>query len=256
MCLIIASQAGERPSEDLLTQAAIDNPDGWGLVWYDGKRLRIRKGLDTFHALSAMDEIPEGRPYVLHFRWSTHGRNTLDNCHPFKLGDWGYMAHNGVLAIPTSRNRGMSDTWHFAQYWVKPYLKQQNPTDDELLDMAEDFIGHSNETLLGREMQSKLAFLKADGKILIANETQGQWEDGIWYSNTFSHEEVLWAKMKPHKQEYQELVPDLFLPNGLNCDSCGQYSENFWFRYDSYICEDCYQESLLQWKCDGKTVRS
>ena len=190
MCLIIASPKGARPDSNLLLQAAIDNPDGYGIVWYDNG-LKVRKGLDTLDSLDALKAIPDGAPYVLHYRWTTHGKNNTDNCHPFKLGGWGYMAHNGVLQIPTERNTGMSDTWHFAQYWVKPYLRQ-NPSYKQLLKMCEQFIGHGN----------KLAFLTHRGDVLIANESYGFWEDNIWYSNAGSHWELENERNKKRKGKH------------------------------------------------------
>jgi|SRR5215475_3281237 len=175
MCLLIASPNGIRPDADVLLEASHDNPHGWGIVWYHRDRLKVTKGLETRDAAIQLDRLSAGTPFVLHYRFTTHGKTNIDNCHPFRLGKWGYVAHNGILRVPTP-NPAMSDTWHFARLLVTPYLKQQ-PTDRQLLDMTEKFVGAGN----------KIAYMKKDGTILIANERYGDWIDGVWYSNLYSH---------------------------------------------------------------------
>ena len=253
MCLIIASPNGKRPDADLLASAATDNPDGWGLVWYSARhrRLKARKGLHTREAARALQAIPGGAPFLLHYRWTTHGGNSIENVHPFRLGKFGYLAHNGILSVPTPDDR-YSDTWHFVNHMVKPFLKQHRPSDADLVAMTEKFIGSGN----------KVAIIKKNGSILIANAKSGEWIDGIWYSNLNSHYSDCdsswgwWSKRTYTPTRYTParwrtweqtnetaLDDDVYLDfaEEQQCDACGLLTFRLFYDSESrlYTCGRC-----------------
>lgn len=174
MCLIIASPEGKVPTCGVIDQGWRDNSDGWGLMYSDGKNIVVKKGMNI-NGLKPLLTNLNGAPYVLHYRWATHGTKGLDNCHPFKVTKKLYMAHNGVINIDCT-NKLMSDTWHFAQLLRGDGLDHTTIKEKEVIKSIEKAIGKSN----------KLAFLDDKGSITLANEDSGTWKDGVWFSNTNS----------------------------------------------------------------------
>lgn len=138
--------------------------------------IQVHKG-QRLSALQSILPQAQGLSYVLHLRFATHGDRSVDNTHPFRVTRDMWLAHNGIVPVAITNER-MSDTWHFARL-----LTELSTTDpkwladtDAFRDDVGDWIGPGN----------KIAFLRADGKIIIANEQQGSWEGARWYSNTYS----------------------------------------------------------------------
>ncbi|WP_433521544.1 hypothetical protein ACQPZ2_30105 [Nocardia pseudovaccinii] len=117
---------------------------------------------------------------LFHSRYATHGERSVDNCHPFRLGGdpRTVLAHNGTL--PKRVHPG-------------PY----DPRSDTRI-VAEDYppsapFGPIDTHRGARNLQSwlgtsKLVILTIDPayhhSAYIFGEHAGQWDDGIWYSNT------------------------------------------------------------------------
>jgi hypothetical protein len=100
---------------------------------------------------------------------ATHGSVHDDNCHPFVVGQQGWLAaHNGIIHQYGDLSRNVSDT--------RDYLTQRVSEQRIMADLD----GIAKEIGLG----NKIAFLSPyDGSIKIANESVGHWLDGVWYSN-------------------------------------------------------------------------
>ena len=62
----------------------------------------------------------------IHFRYSTRGSTTLDNCHPFEVFNDGhrqvFMMHNGTFNTYGQFNQGKSDTLEVVEKVVVPPL--------------------------------------------------------------------------------------------------------------------------------------
>ncbi len=194
MCLIIASPTGEVPTCGVIERGWNDNPHGWGLMQSDGSELIVNKGM-KFNELQPLLEKAKGNPYVLHYRFATHGTKNLDNCHPFRVTKRLYMAHNGIIAIE-QKNKLMSDTWHYAQELRQLGIDHDNVSDEEIISMLGTWVGNYN----------KLAFLADSGNITLVNEKSGTWKDGIWYSNTHSfYEQVEYTRYsRYYSHHYQQ----------------------------------------------------
>lgn len=176
MCLIIASDRGILPDRSLVKDAFDDNGDGFGVVWAKDGRLHTYKTLRVKKALAFLPTL-EGHPYVMHFRFATHGRVDIENVHPFKVTRHLYMAHNGIIEWAAIKGSARSDSWHFAGL-VGQILgndKRAEGFDDELPEI-EKAVGLGN----------KLAFLRSDGELFIANEKAGTYHGGLWLSNRYS----------------------------------------------------------------------
>lgn len=184
MCLIIASATGRKPADSILMDAFTDNRDGYGIVYLKDNRLVVRKGF-TYPEFFTDFERVEG-PYVVHFRYATHGMIDADNTHPFRVTKHLYMAHNGILDVPMV-DKDKSDTWNFAKYIVSPMLFAAQGRIDHpgLTDSLQKFIGRGN----------KLAFFDSKGNITIVNEKAGTVYQEMWFSNEYNLPGYNWVRL-------------------------------------------------------------
>lgn len=174
MCLIIAAPSGQAtPKEHLENAYNAGNNDGWGISYWDGNKVLVRKGFELKSLLKAANDSVL-YPHVIHLRWATHGLKDYDNCHPFKIRKDLYMAHNGILPIRPSTGDNRSDTALLAGM-LKSF------STDVLLSPE-------NLTALGKMITTgnKLTFQFRD-EIHIVNENQGYWYGDRWYSNDYYH---------------------------------------------------------------------
>lgn len=76
------------------------HPHGWGVAWYRGARVVVRRGLLPAHADEAFvtaARAARSRIVVAHVRDASVGPVTEENTHPFVRGRW-LFAHNGTVA--------------------------------------------------------------------------------------------------------------------------------------------------------------
>lgn len=255
MCLIIASPKGIAPDMAVVRNAILDNPHGWGVVAACNGKLTAKRGFGLDSLTRAIKRL--NGPYLIHFRYATHGAVGIANCHPFKVNRDCYMVHNGVLHIPLVDSR-YSDSWHFARNYARPYIGTHGYST--LVADAEHFIGRGN----------KLAFLRRNGELLIANEAAGTWDGGLWYSNDYSFPQVDddaidWKYWKHWERAGLPLDASVELggASGLpvtvgqlesivsdyeaDCEYCAEPAGTLYFHPDTgwYVCRDC-AATLLQ----------
>lgn len=177
MCVIIVNKAdGKNISREEFRKAWKRNPDGGGIAYVKGGRVRIVKELVNEHKLwAAYKAIKKALPesnIIIHMRIATHGTVSTTNVHPFRVNRNLVFAHNGqITCVP--KNTVYSDTHMF--------------NTEVLQNLPKDFLQSSGIRLLLEDAigQSKLAFLSSDNTVTILKERLGTWEDGNWYSNTF-----------------------------------------------------------------------
>lgn len=175
MCVIAVKPKGTIISKDTLNRCFDANSDGAGFVVRRNSSLITEKGFFTFDAFWDAYERHEREVAVIHFRIKTHGNKDADMCHPFRVTDKLYVAHNGIIDISTESDRTKSDTWHFTELVLKP----------ELVPDPAALYRPSFQFLLGSTIgHSKLAFIDARGKTVIINKDKGTMEGDVWYSNT------------------------------------------------------------------------
>lgn len=189
MCIICAKPAGiALPTEKTIRRMFARNPDGAGIMYTNGKHVKIVKGLmkvDEFlreldRIKTEVDTTQEGM--VLHFRIGTAGGNIPANTHPFPITDSlprlqrlrcatdiG-IAHNGIIDI-RPRQKNISDTMEYIMSQLAP-LKQAVP----------EFYRNKHLMLMIKNaISSKMAFLLKDKSIYTIGEFIE--EDGLLYSN-------------------------------------------------------------------------
>jgi len=172
MCIAIVKTKNAKISRKHLENSAQSNPDGFGIAWTDGQRLRTFK---TMKAGEWIDKVMslEKSIAIIHARITTHGATDLENCHPFRVSKGLAFIHNGCLPISTADKPTRSDTWHFNQKVMQPLVRDTGGITAPLVEMLHEYA-----------KGSKLCFLSYTGKFIIINETAGHWAGGVWYSNT------------------------------------------------------------------------
>lgn len=207
MCLIINRNAqATMKKKDFITACEI-NPDGYGIVVPDGNGLcTVIKELNYDHDdlwdLFSKEFIDD--PVMLHLRYTTAGETIRRNLHPFPVLEYGtdgvdlWMAHNGTISdYRPTKGEWESDTRRFVRTFVRPLFKRmiRGMSPEELL--TDPFIYEILDDKLSA--LSVLSFMDGFGNTLQVNPTGngGKYEDGLWFSNTYSFESDYRTKKSP-----------------------------------------------------------
>jgi hypothetical protein len=182
MCIAIAKPEFAKLSEETLRTCFTNNPDGAGFAYHDGSSVVVFKGFfkfEDFYEAYKKHDINSKRALV-HFRITTRGDTSADNCHPFKLNE-GALVHNGTIYSIGAQSTGMSDTAMLAQmlYDVPKKLFLN------LRMMIDSFVAGS-----------RVAILTNDNEFLLFNEKQWHVENGVMYSNTTFKPRVVYVPPK------------------------------------------------------------
>ena len=185
MCIIVFDNrdSTERLDKEVLERCMERNSDGMGIMYPDGKG-----GLSTWRSMKDFNGIwsryctarNHNLPVAVHFRITTKGGNSLENCHPFKVNDQLSMMHNGTISGMGIIPNGTSDTRHFRNTILKQlpdgFLKSQS-----ISTLLQSFISGD-----------RMLFMDDKGGFSILNEDIGSWElsdkaderNGVWFSHT------------------------------------------------------------------------
>lgn len=186
MCLIITGKSSKVRStlldtHGLLSDIYTSNPDGIGFMYGTAKGLKVTKTLpkNLGDATAFIQRLPsDDREIAIHFRWTTHGKTDMLNCHPYDvIPGFIAMMHNGVLHTGNAADKSKSDTWHF----IKDYLHSAVSSAPDLVydagfvSMLEEFIGNN-----------RFVFMNGEGRMQHVNFDQGIEHDDLWFSNTYA----------------------------------------------------------------------
>lgn len=189
MCLIIAQlPTAQTLTIDELRIGWCNNSDGAGFMYVaDGKLIiekpyrrlqKFFKAYERAHSIYGMQS-----PFVLHFRYATHGSKTKENTHPHPLASGAAgLVHNGILPIDPPHKSDMSDTVYFCQT-VLGARPAAMLIDKEFGAWLANVIGKGN----------KFVILAESGDMSIINETAGLWDGSNWYSNSSYKELHRWT---------------------------------------------------------------
>ena len=187
MCVIIASKGNATPDREELWTGCTANPDGfgWSVLVDDGKARRLithrtmeaREAIEDY--LATVDTHGETVvASIFHARITTHGASSVENCHPWQVGNdpHSVLFHNGILSVDMARAAGRSDTGVFAGD-VLPKMggawSFQNP---DIRPILEDWSTGSKLVMLtARHDLEPLSFI---------GENRGTWQGESWYSNS------------------------------------------------------------------------
>ncbi len=184
MCIAIVGQSANFKNIVLntkgLLQSIVDsNPDGVGVMFAadDGAPTAVKLLSDKEDIVGAwLEEVlpDDDRLVGFHARFTTHGGDTLDNCHPYAV-DGGYLLHNGVLSIGNDLDKQRSDTWHYCRTFLDGTL-HGIVAAPQGLQLLGDHIGKSN----------RFVILDKTGRMHIVNKHTGVEYEGLWFANTYA----------------------------------------------------------------------
>jgi len=180
MCLLVQQTAASNFSDEFLADVYTKNQDGLGVMYAEGGKLHVFKALpaNSQDFIDFYRKHAEGKDCVWHARMQTHGDIDFDNCHPYKVTDDVWLAHNGILSTGNNADKSKSDTWHFIHNFIRPALIG-NPellTDENWQKFVGEIIGRSN----------KFALVRADGAVVVINAQAGVNYENAWLSNTYA----------------------------------------------------------------------
>lgn len=180
MCLLTFIPDYVSPDLERFAVAARNNPDGFGFSILEKGKFLTGHGMNFSEVANKFIDLRTKHqgPAIFHFRWATHGSETVENCHPFYLGQdpTSMMGHNGILPVKIEKGDDRSDTRVFAQD-IMPAVGGITSLDDD------DYFKRLSAWATG----SKLVFLTnhPDTKFdwYIVNEKDGHWDKDMWWSN-------------------------------------------------------------------------
>jgi glutamine amidotransferase len=206
MCLLVYKQPTAVFPIPHAHAAASSNSDGFGMAWHDGRQWFVHR---TLEVLEHVRLLPLTTPHaaVIHYRMATHGAVSLDNVHPFLVGEPDdphafVVAHNGMF-YDLPRDPQRSDTRLMVDH-VFSYLKPGWQDDDVLLQQLGELFGYN-----------KVAVLFPDGTRVLFGESRGHWdaEQEVWYSNDSYRPRRYTPTTTPTPSKL--LLPGVAAPTGL-----------------------------------------
>lgn len=167
-------------TEEQLEKASLNNPDGFGYAFVmhantDKARVVVRKNRryadlkDKFW--KDYRRYRARSPFIVHFRYATHGEVSHRMAHPYVLRDGGAMIHNGIIDMPVTRKHD-SDTLMFVNKVVN-----QLPDNWQYTNTWVEMVARMMES------GNKLVFLWPSATTLVLGEKNGHWKDHVWFSN-------------------------------------------------------------------------
>lgn len=93
-----------------------DNPHGGGVAWFDGDAICFERNLNAETIFAMQDEGIIKLPYLLHFRWATHGGVKPELTHPFPTG---IRAFAGELTGRAHQVIIHNGVWNRCYDWVE-----------------------------------------------------------------------------------------------------------------------------------------
>ena len=195
MCIAILNKK-RTISTATLNRCWDNNPEGAGILWSEGGKVKTFKTFDpgelvkTYHETRARIKTP----IVLHFRISTSGKHNTENLHPFTVSNTLAFVHNGVIF-------GLGDTEH----------SDTHQFNEKLKSLPENFLHCATirELIAAYIDNSKLVFLTGEGEPVIINEHLGTWDEGDWYSNASYKDDrfYYYGSTKIEKASYKKTKP-------------------------------------------------
>lgn len=253
MCMLCVVPPNVVPSRDKLENSALNNPHGFGYaiaVPQDRRIVTFR----TMNADECINKFLEDRKRYLegyaiwHARYATHGSNTVDNCHPFMVGDddMTYLGHNGILPVIEYQQDDRSDTRIFAEELL-PTIGGVTALDNpQVWNMLEDFTNGSKVAVLTVNP-------KAQHQLYLLHENKGMTDSsGVWWSNTSCYLETWYSKYgaSTYAKKAASMVDNTMCEEDdeewVSCEICGYFDE-YWQLLkngdDSYCptCGSCFQ---------------
>lgn len=245
MCMLCVVPPNVIPSREKLENSALNNPHGFGfaIVIPSEKRIHAERTMNADTSIKRFIEMrtkyPEG--YAMwHARYATHGSQTVENCHPFRVGGdrKTYLAHNGILPVLEDES-DRSDTRIFAEDIIPAMGGIHALDNDQVWNILEDFTTGSKVCILTVDPV-------AERQMYLLHDEKG-WRDdsGVWWSNNTCYIDYgyTWNKKDSwtSNKELALLTSDE-KEEWLECEVCESYIDKqtaLAMGYSLDMCEIC-----------------
>ena len=234
MCIAILQTENQKVTEQEFRNCWNKNNDGVGYSFVKNGQIKTEKFMKLNPFLNAIKSdvklFGNDSPFLIHFRYTTHGLTNIDNCHPFKVNEKQSFIHNGCIN-GVDDDEIKSDTSIFNEQILRNL--PSNWTDNQsIVKLVESFIGYS-----------KLVFLNDDKSFKIVNENLGHWNRNIWWSND-SYKTIKKIKFKPIYNYNYNSFNSYSRKNNTeklsSCDWCLKSTEDLISEREQEICSDCF----------------
>lgn len=188
MC--VAAVIFEPVSMEYLTAMEDDNPHGAGVAWLQDGRIRFARGLTAADIFQMQSDNVMSYPYLMHYRWATHGEKIPELTHPFPLGPRALMGELHGSASAVLIHNG---TWSAYETNATKFVNEGNyELPEEVLACGSDtaiaayLALHDQDILDSVQWATAVAEIKEiDGKTTMEITTRGSWyeKESNWYSN-------------------------------------------------------------------------
>lgn len=176
MCIAILNTKQDTLNFKTFQNIHFRNGDGLGVTGILNGKFKVYKTLNSvsgaFNFYKKLRKESD-HPILVHARIGTHGKNDLENVHPYNIGKFIQMIHNGIVSIERP-DETKSDTYAFCRFLERLYKPENVVVSGTLENQISDLVAGNS---------SKFCFLRLDGKFHISNESAGHWNSGTWYSN-------------------------------------------------------------------------
>lgn len=163
------------------------NPDGGGVAWQheSEKTICFKRGLTATDIFAMQEEGKLTYPYLLHFRWATHGAKTPELTHPFPVG---IRALLGELEGTADQVLIHNGTWNTYSMWLPE--QHSTPVPQSLIEAMSDtaiaaWLAEEDPNILDDVPWATAHAYMRNGEMDIT--TRGSWQEHQenWYSNLF-----------------------------------------------------------------------
>lgn len=163
-----------------------DNPHGAGIAWEQDGAIRFMRGLTAKDIFQLQEDKVMTYPYLMHYRWATHGVHAPELTHPFPIGPRALM---GELSGSTNAVLIHNGTWSAYDKNAIAHVNKGNyEFPEELLGQQSDtaiaaWLAEDNPDILDGIAWATAVAEMRNGAMEIT--TRGTWsdKDGNWYSN-------------------------------------------------------------------------
>lgn len=241
MCVIAYKPAGVRPpSEDILMNCFTANPDGAGIavIRPTADAVDIYKGFMSFDRFMEFAEtvVTEDDIVGYHFRITTAGGTSPENCHPFPVSTHVKdlkalsfhtrfaLLHNGIIGQGDFKLK-LSDTQLYIKNTLAPRRMQSIASESGRISLETK----GSRVLLMDGRTHETAML-GDGWI--------QDKDGCSYSNGSFRDDYL-LRYRYSKSKTGAVDEYLFADGEMLCPLCGGFAEAISYNHDLLECYDC-----------------
>ena len=192
MC--VAAIINKPLSREHLECMDIDNPHGGGVAWLQDGKLQFARGLNSEQIYYMQQAGTLTFPYLLHFRWATHGSRRPELTHPFPTGPRAFYGELRGVADEVLIHNGV---WHDYANW-EPLI--ENVPAQLLVDISDTAVAayfYSWFPDIGDEIPWAVASARvgADGSLDITKHGGWSEHEGNEFSNLSWLPVSAWARM-------------------------------------------------------------